>query len=276
MRPIESNGPALLRMGPPIQLTPCIASREPCRLVFRTLYSHSRTPKKSASENACRTAPADRGAAQKGVSCAFSACSLLSCFSRFSRRAEDRRALRGHRGRQGPRALQDRKALAERRASLDHPDPQDLRARRDCRGLPVRKECAAKADRRDQQARRATRDRQDPRAIGAKQGHPAHPDHPAPQPQPRYAASTPTAIASPAKKTKSWSPRSARTPAVRLSSRGQRCAARDQRESSASACASRNSGPSITMLCGGAFLAALATGASLHSSWRRCRKHSRR
>ena len=55
----------------------------------------------------------------------------------------------------------------------DHPDPQDLRARRDCRGLPVRKECAAKADRRDQQARRATRDRQDPRAIAAKQGHPA-------------------------------------------------------------------------------------------------------
>ena len=50
MRPIESNGPALLRMGPPIQLRPCIASREPCRLVFRTLYSHSRTPKKSASE----------------------------------------------------------------------------------------------------------------------------------------------------------------------------------------------------------------------------------
>ena len=145
----------------------------------------------------------------------------------------------GHRGRQGPRALQDRKALAERRASLDHPDPQDLRARRDCRGLPVRKECAAKADRRDQQARRATRDRQDPRAIAAKQGHPAHP---ARQPQPRCAASTPTAIASPAKKTRSWSPRSARTPAVRLSSRGQRCAARDQRESSASACASRNSG----------------------------------
>ena len=107
---------------------------------------------------------------EKGVSCAFSACSLLSCFSRFSRRAEDRRALRGHRG---PRALQDRKALAERRASPDHPDPQDLRARRDCKGLPVRKECAAKADRRDQQARRATRDRQDPRAIAAKQGHPA-------------------------------------------------------------------------------------------------------
>jgi hypothetical protein len=102
-----------------------------------------------------------------------------------------------------------------------------------------------------------------PPGPAAKQGHP---DHPAPQPQPRYAASTPTAIASPAKKTRSWSPRSARTPAVRLSSRGQRCAARDQRESSASACASRNSGPSITMLCGGAFLAALATGASLHSS----------
>jgi hypothetical protein len=251
MRPIESNGPALLRMGPPIQLTPCIASREACRLVFRTLYSHSRTPKKSASEK-CLSHGARRSRrcskAQKGVSCAFSACSLLSCFSRFSRRAEDRRALRGHRGRQGPRALQDRKALAERRASPDHPDPQDLRARRDCRGLPVRKECAAKADRRDQQARRATRDRQDPRAIAAKQGHPDHPAHPAPQPQPRCAASTPTAIASPAKKTKSWSPRSARTPAVRLSSRGQRCAARDQRESSASACASRNSGPSISRI----------------------------
>ena len=86
---------------------------------------------------------------------------------------------------------------------------------------------------------------------------------------------TPAAIASPAKKTKSWSPQSARTPAVRLSSRGQRCAARDQRESSASACASRNSGPSITMLCGEACLA-LASGASLHSSWRRCRKPSRR
>ena len=242
MRPIESNGPALLRMGPPIQLTPCIASREPCRLVFRTLYPRPRTPKKSASEDACRTAPADRGATQKGVSCAFSACSLLSC---FSRRAEDRRALRGRAGRQGPRALQDRKALAERRASPAHPDPQDLRARRDCRGLPVRKECAAKADRRDQQARRATRDRQDPKAIAAKQGRPAHP---APQPQPRCAASIPTAIASPAKKTKSWSPRSARTPAVRLSSRGQRCAARDQRESSASACASRNSGPSISRI----------------------------
>jgi hypothetical protein len=50
MRPIESNGPALLRMGPPIELTPCIASREPCRLVFRTLYPRPRTPKKSASE----------------------------------------------------------------------------------------------------------------------------------------------------------------------------------------------------------------------------------
>ena len=242
MRPIESNGPALLRMGPPIQLTPCIASREPCRLVFRTLYPRPRTPKKSASEDACRTAPADRGATQKGVSCAFSACSLLSC---FSRRAEDRRALRGRAGRQGPRALQDRKALAERRAPPDRPDQQDLRAKRGCRVLPVRKECAAKADRRDQQARRATRDRQDPKAIAAKQGRPAHP---APQPQPRCAASIPTAIASPAKKTKSWSPRSARTPAVRLSSRGQRCAARDQRESSASACASRNSGPSISRI----------------------------
>jgi hypothetical protein len=33
---------------------------------------------------------------------------------------------------------------------------------------------------------------------------------------------------------------------------------RDQRESSASACASRNSGPSITPLCGEACLAALA------------------
>src|ERR1700732_2247725 len=223
-------------MGPPIQLTPCIASREPCRLVFRTLYPRPRTPKKSASEDACRTAPADRGATQKGVSCAFSACSLLSC---FSRRAEDRRALRGRAGRQGPRALQDRKALAERRAPPDRPDQQDLRAKRGCRVLPVRKECAAKADRRDQQARRATRDRQARRAIAAKQGHPAHP---APQPQPRCAASIPTAIASPAKKTKSWSPRSARTAAVRLSARGQRCAARDQRESSASACASRNSG----------------------------------
>jgi hypothetical protein len=171
----------------------------------------------------------------KRVSCAFSACSLLSC---FSRRAEDRRVLRGHPGRQGPRALQDRKALAERRASSDHLDQQDRRARRGSRVLRVRKECAAKADRRDQQARRATRDRQDPRAIAAKQGHPAHP---APQPQPRCAASIPTATASPARKTKSWSPRSARTPAVRLSSREQRCGARDQRESSASACASRNS-----------------------------------
>ena len=174
---------------------------------------------------------------------------------------KDRRVLRGHPGRQGPRALQDRKALAERRAPPDHPDQQDRRARRGSRVLRVRKECAAKADRRDQQARRATRDRQDPRAIAAKQGHPAHPAHPAPQPQPRCAASIPTAIASPAKKTKSWSPRSARTPAVRLSSRGQRCAARDQRESSASACASRNSGPSITRLCGEACLAALASGA---------------
>jgi hypothetical protein len=255
MRPIESNGPAILRMGPPIQLTPCIASREPCRLVFRTLYPRPRTPKKSASEDACRTAPADRGATQKGVSCVFSACSLLSC---FSRRAEDRRAQRDHPGRQGPRAFQDHKALAERRASPDHPDQQDRRARRGCRVLRVRKECAAKADRRDQQARRATRDRQDPRAIAAKQGHPAHPAHPAPQPQPRCAASIPTAIASPAKRTKSWSPRSARTPAVRLSSREQRCGVRDQRESSASACASRNSGPSITPLCGEACLAALA------------------
>jgi hypothetical protein len=173
MRPIESNGPALLRMGPPIQLRPCIASREPCRLVFRTLYSHSRTPKKSASEK---------------------------CLSHGARRS------------------------------------------RRCSKGGVMRLCAAKADRRDQQARRATRDRQDPRAIAAKQGHPAHPDQPAPQPQPRCAASTPTAIASPAKKTKSWSPQSAKMPAVRLSSKGQRCAARDQRESSASACASRNSG----------------------------------
>jgi hypothetical protein len=266
MRPIESNGPAILRMGPPIQLTPCIASREPCRLVFRALCPRPRTPKKSASENACRTAPADRGATQKGVSCVFSACSLLSC---FSRRAEDRRALRGHPGRQGPRALQDRKALAERRASPDHPDQRDRRARRGCRVLRVRKECAAKADRRDQQARRATQDRQDPRAIAAKQGHPANPANPAhPAPQPRCAASIPTAIASPAKKTKSWSPRSARTPAVRLSSREQRCGARDQRESSASACASRNSGPSITPLCGEACLAALASGAhAIGAAW---------
>jgi hypothetical protein len=266
MRPIESNGPAILRMGPPIQLTPCIASREPCRLVFRALCPRPRTLKKSASENACRTAPADRGATQKGVSCVFSACSLLSC---FSRRAEDRRALRGHPGRQGPRALQDRKALAERRASPDHPDQRDRRARRGCRVLRVRKECAAKADRRDQQARRATQDRQDPRAIAAKQGHPANPANPAhPAPQPRCAASIPTAIASPAKKTKSWSPRSARTPAVRLSSREQRCGARDQRESSASACASRNSGPSITPLCGEACLAALASGAhAIGAAW---------
>src|ERR1700726_2000433 len=169
MRPIESNGPAIFRMGPPIQLTPCIASREPCRLVFRTLYPRPRTPKKSASEDACRTAPADRGATQKGVSCAFSACSVLSC---FSRRAEDRRALRG---RAGPRALQDRKALAERRAPPDRPDQQDLRAKRGCRVLPVRKECEAKADRRDQQARRATRDRQARRAIPDRQGGPVAP-----------------------------------------------------------------------------------------------------
>src|SRR6202011_3992997 len=50
MRPIESNGPAILRMGPPIQLTPCIVSREPCRLVFRALCPRARTLKKSASE----------------------------------------------------------------------------------------------------------------------------------------------------------------------------------------------------------------------------------
>ena len=156
---------------------------------------------------------------------------------------------RGHRG---PRALQDRKALAERRASPDHPDPQDLRARRDCRGLPVPAEDRGEGGPPGPAGPKG--DIAGPAGPKGDRGEAGPPGPPGPPGPAATAAlrgfnSSGDSVAS-AKKTKSWSPRSARTPAVRLSSRGQRCAARDQRESSASACASRNSGQSITLLCG--------------------------
>ncbi len=266
MRPIESNGPALLRMGPPIQLTPCIASREPCRLVFRTLYSHSRTPKKSASEKclshgARRSRRCSKGGVMRFLSLlvALLLLSLLSACGRSPGPAgpSGPAGPQGVAGPQGPGGAQGLPgppgpAGPQGEAGLQGPaGPQGVRGEGGPPGPAGPKGDAGPAG---------------PKGDRGEAGPPGHPDHPAPQPQPRYAASTPTAIASPAKKTKSWSPRSARTPAVRLSSRGQRCAARDQRESSASACASRNSGPSITMLRGEACLAALASGASLHSS----------
>ena len=84
MRPIESNGPAILRMGPPIQLTPCIASREPCRLVFRTLYPRPRTPKKSASEKclshgARRSRRYSKGGVMRFLSLLFALLLLSAC-----------------------------------------------------------------------------------------------------------------------------------------------------------------------------------------------------